>query len=215
MTAWDHLVAELREGAGTFLTAWWRTLLAAQALMLLVGLAVVLPDGELDGLQKLLAMVLLLPLYGLVKGALVGVPVAGLAVLHRLIGWSIVVPVLATLAGVGLAGWLGGPLVAAAMAKLGAALGARAQELSAMPVARVGHPVVLLILIPVLVLHFGSAPGVLAALAWLALVLVLVVGGGGALGLGASLPVVVWAALGRLRDRAAARAPGEVPAGPG
>jgi hypothetical protein len=201
----DHVWAEVREGGGVFLRTWWNMVRGTALLFLLLGLAVVVPDPELSLAAGAFLALVAAPLYGAFQGLTLGLPVAVLAVLYRILGWTVALPVVAVLGGVLVAGWMGKNIVGLAMVLVGQALGERTQDLQALPGARVGHPVALLVLIPMMLLHYGTDPAVLAAVLWLTLVVTLVLGAGALGGLLVSLPPVLVVTAGRLKERAAAR----------
>lgn len=204
MSFTTHLVAELREGLGCYA----RTFVGTVALAALAGLValvgIVLPDPGLAAGEKALAL-LVVPLYAALQGAWLGLFTGGFAVLFRVAGPAALLPVALGVAGAALAWSLGFGWVESAWAGLGTAIGDRAGELGGGGMGSCASPAVLVILVPLVLLHFLAAPQVLVALAAFVGVAVGLLGAGAAVGAGLALPPLLLAVAGRLRARAAAR----------
>lgn len=113
--------------------------------------------------DKVIALVVI-PFYGFVKGVILGLVVALLAVVAHIAGWAAIIPLLASILSLLLACWLSGDLLSNAW--LGVYNAAAAELGNKLPIARVGHPIILLFLVPFLLIKCLSSGAVWSAAAW-------------------------------------------------
>ena len=204
MTFLDHCRAELSEAWGLGARFFVRTTIVVAVLLgaaCLYGLA----TSENVAGRDVPLILLVLPIYGLFHGASTALVLTPLRLIARLAGWATLLPVFACVLGLVASCTLGADVIADAGKDFVTVVEAQARSMGRLPAARVGHPLMLLVLVPVILLHFlGSWAVWKAALAFV-LITLLVAAIGAFGGLGLSLPPTLFLVASRLRDRARAR----------
>jgi hypothetical protein len=207
MSAWQHFKLELREGGTTFFRWWRRTWMVWVALHVVLGVVCLFSSEGPFG-QRMLFLVLI-PLYGAVQGILVGLGVGCAALVCRMTGWTILVPIVLIPLAVWLSMWLGTGWIDASWDQFVQAMKDRGEEMSSIHMScGCGSPVALLVWAPILlVLFLWSGP-----LWWTAfkliLLLVALLAAGVVTAAGITTPVLIAATASRIRRRARERAPG-------
>ncbi len=173
----------LREASTCFQPWWWRTLLGTVAIHLLVSLYLFFADPSL----MTLAGVPLIAVWGALLGAVIGLFGGAYAVIVRLAGVTALAPLVLVPLCMAIAWWMGGDWINGSWAAVGDYL----HNVGTGPGfagARVGHPIILVIMLPLLLL-FALPLAVLVA--WALLFTGAVLWLGFMAGLFASLPPVV------------------------
>lgn len=202
MTVWEHAKAEVREGWGTVARWGKRSFAVVAALHVLAGAWYLVAGGGAFG-DRLFGFGVI-AVYGVAQGVVWAGGVAVAALVLRLAGWGTIVPFVLLPAGVWLSCLLGSDWVAGLAAGLLGTLADRAGELGSVRMS-CGHPVLVLILLPIVALHFLTSGAVLAALLKLVAASLLLVVAGAVAGAALSIPPLLATTasrlLGRARDR--------------
>jgi hypothetical protein len=173
----------LKEAASSFKPWWLRTLLATVAVHGAVSLYLFVNGPSFWGLVGIPLSVV----WGALLGAVIGLLGGGYAVVVRLAGWTALAPLVLMPLGMALAFWLLGDWVDGSWSAVGKLL----SDLGDGPGfagARVGHPIVLIIILPLLLI---LAIPVALLVAWALLITAAVLALGFTVGLTLSLPPVL------------------------
>lgn len=208
MSFLDHCRAELSEAWGLGRRFFVRCTLVVAGLLCLACLCGMATSENVAG-RDIPLILLVLPFYGLFHGATTALVLTPLRLTARLAGWATLLPVLACIIGLVAACTLGGDLISRTAKDFVAVVAAQTRAMGTLPAARVGHPLMLLVLVPVILLHFLGSWAVWKAALSFVLVTLVIAAVGAFGGLGLSIPPTLFLVASRLRDRARARERGE------
>ncbi len=209
MTVWEHVKAEAREAWTTFARWAKRVFYGVTALHVLIGIAFLATAKETFDIR--IGGALLISGYGAIQGLLWALAGGVAALVLRLAGWGTLAPLILVPAGIWLSCHLGAAWVGGSADALLETLKDRGAELGS---ARFGcgHPILIVVVLPMIVIFFLSSGKVIVALLELLAIALFLLLAGAVAGALVSLPplfaAIVARAVRRVRLRQAVQGPG-------
>jgi hypothetical protein len=194
----DHLKWEFRAGLKLFVRGWTVALFLSTVFFALFSLVGPQVDDAAPFSNRALGFVVGV-VYGAVQGLLFGWALGLLLLTWRLLGWALIGTFFVVPSAVASFFYLFRFTLVDAGRQVGEAF---VHSGVSLPAARIGDPIVALLLLPLLALHLFALPGLWWALLWLVFVFFLVVSGGILVGLGLCAPMLLFSLHRRLKARA-------------
>jgi hypothetical protein len=195
----DMVKMELKGGLSAFVKGW--ALCIGLLALAVVTLVASTPLGDrTENVADQGALLLVALGYGAFQGLLLGWMGGLFFLAWRLWGGALLIPmILIPLCLAGVFFIFRFPLINAGVA-VGSLFVDGAGGLS-LPAARIGDPILALVLLPIVILHAAAIPGLFAALAWLVGLFALLLFAGFGLGSAISLPFLLGILVRRVKDR--------------
>ena len=204
MTTFEHIVAELKEASSASWQTFKKSATIIYALFLLVGIISTLMAKDLTFGEVLLALVIV-AVYCLIQAIFVATVVTIMSLLGHFAGWAVLLPVVLSALSVLTTFWLASTPLAGAWQEVINAIIKEGSNLKSLPIARVGHPLVLLVIIPFILIQFlGSYAVWSSVLSYVVLVIALTLVGL-VIGLTVATPPTLLCIYSRLKERARLR----------